>query len=134
MPLYGMPDPICLNGNGVMGLNARILLTRPFILTAPLSSNGKTVSVEEACVAAHNKARSKHQDTGDLVWDTTLATQAQDWANHLAENRKTEHSSGDYGENISWVASTVSGSVKTPAQATFSWCVFCMHLLKDIGS
>ena len=53
------------------------------------------------CVEWHNKYRKKHQ-APDIKWSTSLANDAQRWANYLAANNKFEHdsNSGGQGENL----------------------------------
>ncbi|OKH37243.1 hypothetical protein NIES2101_36605 [Calothrix sp. HK-06] len=49
---------------------------------------------------AHNRYRAE-VGVPPLTWSDTLASHAQDWANHLAANRSFEHSQGTgEGENL----------------------------------
>ncbi len=91
-------------------------------------SNGRNVTVEEACIAAHNKARTRHNETEGLTWDSTLAEEAQDWANQLADLGGMTLQHGAYGENLYASASTASSFLATPAQATYSWCVVYINV------
>ncbi|KAL9238527.1 hypothetical protein vseg_012933 [Gypsophila vaccaria] len=50
-------------------------------------------------VAAHKSARSA-VGVATLVWDTTLAKYAQDYATQRAADCQLVHSPGDYGENL----------------------------------
>lgn len=48
--------------------------------------------------------RDRHIDTPDLVWDAALQQSSQEWANHLAQLGRLEHSvtRGAYGENLAF--------------------------------
>lgn len=64
------------------------------------STSGPSAETLEEILAAHNRYRSE-VGVGPLVWSDTLATSAQDWANHLATTDTFAHSaSNDYGENL----------------------------------
>ena len=57
----------------------------------------------EDCKASHNKYRDLHKDTSNIEWNATLATECQEWANHLVGIDKMEHSSAEwFGENLYW--------------------------------
>ena len=70
----------------------------------------------------HNKVRTDVKSP-PLQWSTELASYAQRWANHLADNCKLEHRPGSgvwaqkYGENIFWGG----GEDYTVLQASESW-------------
>jgi uncharacterized protein YkwD len=54
----------------------------------------------EEILNAHNRYRAE-VGIPSLTWSDTLASHAQDWANHLAANRSFEHSQGTgEGENL----------------------------------
>jgi pathogenesis-related protein 1 len=59
-----------------------------------------------AFVAAHNRWRAQVGVTEQLEYSTSLAAQAQAWANHLkrANHCRMRHSEpdGQYGENLAW--------------------------------
>lgn len=58
-------------------------------------------------LVAHNKIRANH-GLPSLKWSDTLASYAQEWANHLASTNycKMRHrpSSSPYGENLWWAS------------------------------
>ncbi|KKY15416.1 putative allergen v5 tpx-1-related protein [Diplodia seriata] len=62
------------------------------------SSSSSSSSGGNEWVTLHNNYRAKHVDTGNLVWDETLASGAKEHS----EKCVFEHSSsgGDYGENL----------------------------------
>ena len=64
----------------------------------------------------HNNARSQ-VGVGPLVWDDTVATYAQNYANQRRGDCALQHSGGPYGENIFWG----QGAEFTPADAVRSW-------------
>ncbi|GLJ27028.1 hypothetical protein SUGI_0529850 [Cryptomeria japonica] len=64
----------------------------------------------------HNVARSQ-VGVGPLVWDDTVATYAQNYANQRIADCALMHSGGPYGENIFWG----SGREFTPADAVNAW-------------
>ena len=77
-----------------------------------------------ACLKAHNDKRALHQDTLALVWDDTLAKGAKEWADHLMDIMKMEHStSGERngaGENLFMSSGNVA---RTCSDAVGAWCV-----------
>jgi len=91
-------------------------------------SNGvvKTVSVEEACLTAHNKVRALHTDTPPLVYDAQLASEAADWALRLTAMGRLQHSADtQYGENLYADVTRSSPfdapTAASPAQAVYAW-------------
>ncbi|KAL1858727.1 hypothetical protein Daus18300_009861 [Diaporthe australafricana] len=61
------------------------------------------MSDRNSAVDAHNKARreSPGQKRPDLIWDDSLASDAQKYAQYLADNKKFEHSGAPgQGENL----------------------------------
>jgi pathogenesis-related protein 1 len=70
-----------------------------------------------AIVEAHTARRSQHC-APPLVWSAALASQAQSWADHLAESGcQLQHSSGPYGENL---AAGSAGSL-SPGDVAEMW-------------
>lgn len=72
-----------------------------------------SASVKSESLDAHNKQR-KALGLPDLVWSSSLARNAQSWANYLARNRKTSHSPNrnDVGENIAYGSSRSNSVTK----------------------
>ncbi|RHN71850.1 hypothetical protein MtrunA17_Chr2g0281271 [Medicago truncatula] len=62
-------------------------------------------------VNAHNDAR-RQVGVGDIVWDNTVASFAQDYANQRKGDCQLIHSGGGgrYGENLAWSSGDMSGS------------------------
>ncbi|EOA32548.1 hypothetical protein CARUB_v10015837mg [Capsella rubella] len=60
----------------------------------------------------HNKARAM-VGVGPMVWNETLATYAQNYAQERARDCAMEHSSGPFGENLAAGWGTMSGPVAT---------------------
>jgi uncharacterized protein YkwD len=60
---------------------------------------------QAAALKVQNDGR-KGKGLAPLVWDNTLVHHAQQWANHLAQIDKMEHSTGSQrpgeGENLAW--------------------------------
>jgi len=97
--------------------------------------------------AAHNAVRTKKNLAG-LVWSDTLASHAQEWADHLAKvnNCQINHrpTSGamkrEYGENLWWADADVwSDGSRKPQPATIesvvkSWAAESVHYNYDTNS
>lgn len=64
---------------------------------------------KEALLERHNYYRDK-VGSPHLEWSYELEKVAQEWADHLAERCKLEHSNSNYGENIYW--SSVPGDTE----------------------
>jgi len=81
---------------------------------AVLSPDANTPS---AFLTPHNNARSK-VGVPALVWDTTLATYAMNYAkSQISQCTPLKHSGGPYGENLFWG----SGKAWTPLEAVTMW-------------
>ncbi|KAL9981251.1 hypothetical protein ACROYT_G009927 [Oculina patagonica] len=74
---------------------------------------------EDACLQAHNYHRALHQNTSYLIWDATLAQDAQDWADRLAQRGLELAEGTGQGENLHWSWSTSAASCDLAVQ---SWC------------
>ncbi|KAM7259495.1 hypothetical protein ACFE04_015236 [Oxalis oulophora] len=74
------------------------------------------LSLANAFLEPHNAARAT-LNLAPLVWDQTLASYAQGYANERKDDCELIHSNGPYGENIFWG----SGSGWKPAQAVLAW-------------
>ena len=79
------------------------------------------LGVEETCLTAHNIVRNLHRDTGPLLYDSTLAEGASDWARELAESDNFRHSNTGLGENLFFGSTTFKDFTFTPTQAVFQW-------------
>ncbi|KAF4454228.1 hypothetical protein F53441_3228 [Fusarium austroafricanum] len=68
---------------------------------APSSDSGSSglTSDQQKAVDLHNEAR-KAVGNEPLSWDASLASGAQEWANHLAQLGSLQHSQGSDGENL----------------------------------
>ena len=75
-----------------------------------------------ACVKAHNDKRALHVATAPLVWDETLAKDAEQWAEHLLQTDQLTHSDlnqrNGAGENLFF---SISPAVSTCAEAADQW-------------
>ncbi|KAL9981253.1 hypothetical protein ACROYT_G009930 [Oculina patagonica] len=71
---------------------------------------------EDACLQAHNSKRALHQNTPALVWDATLAQDAKDWADHLAEQCSSVASCADAVQ--SWYNEVSLYDYNDPPQTT----------------
>ncbi|KAF5715907.1 PR-1, partial [Fusarium mundagurra] len=69
--------------------------------TQPSSGSGSSNldSDQQKALDLHNEAR-KAVGNGPLTWDDSLASGAQEWADHLAQIGTLEHSQGEDGENL----------------------------------
>lgn len=65
----------------------------------------------------HNAARAA-VGVGPMVWDTSVAAYAQNYANQRIGDCNLVHSGGPYGENIFWGS---SGKEWTAGDAVASW-------------
>ncbi|KAF9774141.1 hypothetical protein IL306_007891 [Fusarium sp. DS 682] len=71
--------------------------------TQPSSGSGSGSSNldsdQQKALDLHNEAR-KAVGNEPLTWDDSLASGAQEWADHLAQTGSLEHSGGEDGENL----------------------------------
>jgi uncharacterized protein YkwD len=81
-----------------------------FALAVSLSP--AAIAERDGLLAAHNELRARH-GVPPLTWSAELAAGAQDWAARCV----FEHSSGQYGENLSWWR----GGNATPADRVRDW-------------
>ena len=75
----------------------------------------------DACVKAHNEKRAEH-DAPPLKWDDGLAKEAQEWADHLANDVGHMEHAGPIkargeGENLYWSESSSIASCKDAVEA-----------------
>ncbi|KAI2634498.1 glycoside hydrolase family 128 protein [Xylaria nigripes] len=77
--------------------------------TVAAAATAALTADQKKALDAHNSKR-KEKGVPPLAWDAAIAKSAQDWAKHMAQTGKFEHSSGDQrpnqGENIAWVSSS----------------------------
>lgn len=90
------------------------------------------VSVCEATLYTHNLLRANHRDTPPLQYDDQLATRAEQWAMHLAENvGGLVHSSSSFrqgaGENLAYQGAGGIDVYYGITDAAYAWLV---HRLK----
>ena len=73
---------------------------------------------KDACVKAHNEKRDIH-GAPPLKWSDKLARDAQEWADHLAnEVGHMEHAEGPgEGENLYWSMGSKVSSCKDAVEA-----------------
>jgi pathogenesis-related protein 1 len=69
----------------------------------------------QATLDAHNQWRNKY-GVPALVWDASLATDAQTWADQMASSGSFDHSQNGHGENI-----FMSSAASTPQAVVDSW-------------
>ena len=62
-----------------------------------------------------------------MTWSSSLAQQAQDWADNIAPRGSMQHSSGDYGENIYMMGGFDSTTPTPCAMAVYSWYRECIN-------
>jgi pathogenesis-related protein 1 len=106
-----------------------------FLLFCPCQNVfGGEISVMQGITAAHNKVR-RTMNVPELVWSDELAKYAQQWADHLAREKKCrmQHrstamkTSQNYGENIYWASArqwsdgTLEVQQVTPENVVLSW-------------
>lgn len=87
--------------------------------TAPPKPRPGKVDIKE-CLKAHNVKRRLH-GARPLSWDSSLASKAQIWANHLAKINKMKHAPWTgAGENL-YTARNTGGKVATCKEAVEAW-------------
>ncbi|KAF5695085.1 PR-1 class pathogen-related protein [Fusarium denticulatum] len=67
--------------------------------TQPSSGSSNLDSDQQKALDLHNEAR-KAVGNEPLTWDDSLASGAQEWADHLAQLGSLQHSQGKDGENL----------------------------------
>jgi len=92
-----------MRGGKIWGMLAALVVAMPAAAEPPAS--GQFI---RAVLGVHNAAR---RDAGvpDLQWDTSLAEDAQAWADHLAETGRFEHSQARKGEGENLFMGTADG-------------------------
>ena len=97
-----------------------------FCVTESVCKEGELTEFEQAVLDAHNQLRANHEGTEDLCYavsgdDVTFIS--QEWANSMAQEKKMYHSTGDYGENLAYAASTKvrPGQKESYIRASKSW-------------
>ena len=58
---------------------------------------------QKECLDSHNKLRAEH-GAPPLKWSANLASDSEKWAKELLKDRKLQHSSGEYGENLAFAS------------------------------
>ncbi|KAL5251463.1 hypothetical protein ACHWQZ_G016982 [Mnemiopsis leidyi] len=103
-----------------------LLLGTLFCVAESACKEGKLTEFEQAVLDAHNQLRANHEGTKDLCYavsgdDVTFIS--QQWANSMAQEKKMHHSSGDYGENLAYAASSGErpGQKESYIRASKSW-------------
>uniref|UniRef100_A0A8C6P088 SCP domain-containing protein n=1 Tax=Nothobranchius furzeri TaxID=105023 RepID=A0A8C6P088_NOTFU len=67
----------------------------------------------------HNKYRSMH-NAGPLRYNDGMCAKAQEWAEHLLQIQRLQHSGTDDGENVFYLTES-SSAVKQPRFTVDSW-------------
>ncbi|KAF6006070.1 hypothetical protein HII13_005190 [Brettanomyces bruxellensis] len=67
--------------------------------TSSSSSSSSVSTFQQTMIDTHNAKRALHQ-AGDLTWDSTLESYAQDYADKYDCSGTLTHSGGPYGENL----------------------------------
>ena len=97
---------------------------RPFYLSITLVVTARqSLPVDQTSVflremlSAHNQTRAK-ADVPPLVWSVSLATRAQEWANHLLGQMQFYHRpNSNLGENLF----EIIGGTLSPAEVVGNW-------------
>ena len=111
-------------------LNITVLLTSLMLISCSTSSIESKIldssskdttttvpSTPQSAVDRHNEIRAEVFSGSTVVWNETLASTAQEYANYLASNGKFEHDYGSgYGENL-----YASSNESTYVDAINSW-------------
>jgi uncharacterized protein YkwD len=80
------------------------VLTSALLLCSGATASGEYASFKTRILEAHNSARGAF-GSPDLVWDEALQTNAQAWADHLAQTGSFAHArQSEDGENL-WMGS-----------------------------
>jgi Cysteine-rich secretory protein family len=111
-----------------------ILIIVLSILVTPICHANFTAAEIDAMLAAHNQVRSgvapTAADMTRLVWDSNLATVAQNWANQCVfshnDGRNTDYAAlstnaGQVGENIFVTTRPRADALSGPNSAVVSW-------------
>ncbi|KAJ7370393.1 hypothetical protein OS493_032570 [Desmophyllum pertusum] len=80
-----------------MQINIALLSVISIILANTLIAEAAIPPFKDQCMKWHNEYRNKHQ-ADSVKWSDTLAKEAEDWANYLANENKFEHKGA--GENL----------------------------------
>ncbi|CAN8270948.1 unnamed protein product [Cochlearia groenlandica] len=97
-------------GYSFVALALSSILTQAYRHTIP---NANADVKPQETLAVHNKARAM-VGVGPMVWNKTLATYAQSYANNMRDKDcAMNHSMGPYGENLAAGWGTMSGPVAT---------------------
>ncbi|KAI1849129.1 hypothetical protein JX265_013143 [Neoarthrinium moseri] len=95
--------------------SASVASVEEFSVSAAAALNGD----QAKALKIHNDGR-KTKGCPALTWDAGLAQHAQQWANHLAQIDKMEHSSGNQrpgeGENLAWYSNSPNDPLSGGAQ------------------
>ncbi|RYC64356.1 hypothetical protein CHU98_g1845 [Xylaria longipes] len=100
--MYVHQQPMKLPGKAAVAESNVLAVTESSATTA-LSQD------QENALNAHNEKR-KAKGLNPLIWDSQLAKNAEEYAKHLAQIGKLQHSSGDQrpdqGENLAWASAS----------------------------
>ncbi|KAI9760163.1 MAG: hypothetical protein M1835_000223 [Candelina submexicana] len=79
---------------------------------------------QQAALDSHNKARARHGCPA-LQWDAFLTSEAEKWAQHLAQIGSMVHSDGDQrkgqGENLAWFWSSDQHAIPPLSKGVQDW-------------
>ena len=78
--------------------------------SASASASSTSSDFQSTMVDGHNDKRAKHESTGSLEWDDSLAQYAQNYADKYDCSGSLTHSGGPYGENLA-VGYTSQGTI-----------------------
>ncbi|KAL2927638.1 Pathogenesis-related protein 1C [Bienertia sinuspersici] len=99
-----------------MTFQKNLSITCFIVVTLALAQECHAQNLPQDYVNAHNTARAA-VGVGNILWNTTLATYAQNYANQRKVDCTLQHSSGPYGENIA----SGSGAFMTGLAAVQLW-------------
>jgi uncharacterized protein YkwD len=113
------PHPMAITEEALVAQEADSA-TKPPIATHNLMSIAATQTLtadQSTALRIHNNARSA-QHLNALHWDPSLAVAATNYAQHLAQINKLQHSSGSgQGENLYWTSTSDPNALKDGSQA-----------------
>ncbi|KAJ7382007.1 sterol-binding protein [Desmophyllum pertusum] len=93
----------------------------PLVRPGEFRVEKRTAVQQSSCLQAHNDKRALHEGTSSLVWDASLAQQAQKWADHLLALGEMQHSgTAGQGENLYWGIGSTAASCADAVEAWYA--------------
>jgi len=110
-----------------MNVLTTVCILGALVLTAhAVCKTSGVTAFEQAALDKHNAYRKLHTDTPDLCYGESgddITFSAQTWATKIAGDKKMSHSTGSYGENIAYGATSGTARAEDAAYeySTLKW-------------